>query len=171
MPYANPVVGVYCKPPPDFTGGEAALEGLATLVGGRTGPSVSEAIQWLPVLDLFSGREGGLQRLSIVRGVTDFTGLGDLRGGTDAEDMATTVAECESRFDRLTLDTRLENVRPRRRFLAGDASFDPDLRKMYSFGTLLLRQVLDSISSELRDVTQYEFGARLGYVLSRHGTD
>ena len=71
---------------------------------------------------------------------------------------------------RLHLDTRLENVRPRQRFIMGEAGFDPDQRKRYSFGTLLLCHILDSISPELRDVPQYELGSRLGYALSPQGS-
>lgn len=51
----------------------------------------------------------------------------------------------------------------------GEAGFDPDLRKRYSFGTLLLCHILDSISAELRDVPQYELGSRMAYALSGFG--
>jgi hypothetical protein len=55
--------------------------------------------------------------------------------------------------------------------VAGELGFDPDMRKRYAFGTLLLRNLLESISSELRDVTQYELGSRLAYVLSQEGPE
>ena len=46
-----------------------------------------------------------------------------------------------------------------------------DLRKLFSFGTLLLRQVLESISPELRDIPQYELGSRLAYLMSQQSGD
>jgi hypothetical protein len=58
-------------------------------------------------------------------------------------------------------------VRPRRRFVAGEAGFDMDLRKHYSFGTLLLRHALGSVSDEIKDLPHYEFGSRLACALAR----
>jgi len=57
-------------------------------------------------------------------------------------------------------------VRPRQRFVMGEAGFNPDQRKRYSFGTLLLCHVLESIAPALREITQYEFGSRIGFALS-----
>jgi hypothetical protein len=85
--------------------------------------------------------------------------------------MAATLAECVRRFTDLELDTRLDGVRPRSRFVMGIKNFDYDLRKLYSYGTLLLRQVLDSISPELRDLTHYDLGSRLAYVVSKQRGD
>ena len=151
LPYDEPLLGVYCEPPSDFHPPEgvsaAALEGVS-----YTGPVAADALEWIPHLDLYYTRGGVPSRLSIA-------------GGT----MVAMIDECRSRFTNLLLDTRLEGVRPRRRFVAGEQGFDPDLRKRYAFGTLLLRHVLESISPELRDVTQYELGSRLAYVLHRNG--
>ena len=69
------------------------------------------------------------------------------------------------------MDARLENVRPRRRFVAGESGFDMDLRKHYSFGTLLLRHALEEISPELKDVPHYEYGSRLACVLGKQVLD
>ncbi|HUF75648.1 MAG TPA: hypothetical protein VMM35_05185 [Longimicrobiales bacterium] len=149
LAYDEPLVGVYCQPPSDFRPPEgvsaSALEGMSC-----TGPAAAEALEWIPHLDLYYSRSGAPARLSIA-------------GGT----MVAMVDECRSRFTNLLLDTRLEGVRPRQRFVPGERGFDPDLRKRYAFGTLLLRHVLESISAELRDVTQYELGSRLAYVLHR----
>jgi hypothetical protein len=81
------------------------------------------------------------------------------------------LAECARRFQRLSVDARLENVRPRRRFVAGDAGFDVDLRKHYSFGTLLLRHALEEISPTLKDLPHYEYGSRLACVLGKGAFD
>jgi hypothetical protein len=79
--------------------------------------------------------------------------------------MNVTVSACRRYFHDIEIDSRLEGVRPRQRFVMGEQGFDLDLRKMYSFGTLLLRQALDAVSPELKDLTQYELGSRLAYVL------
>ncbi len=183
--YDTPLVGVYCKPPSDFPTGSPARDTAQAAVRRRSadervqrpaafelgadGSEIAEALEWMTNLDLYFTRGGELRRISIVQGVADFSGLGDMERPTVADDMAATVAECERRFAHLELDTRLEDVRPRQRFVAGEADFDMDLRKLFSFGTLLLRQVLDAISPDLRDVPQYELGSRLAYLMSQQG--
>ncbi len=163
LPYDEAVLGVHCKPPSDFRPKPSEKKiGLLS-----TGLEIAEAIEWTATLDLYFVRGGSLRRLSIVRDVTDFSGLGTRAQHTAVQNMEATVAECSRRFTRMHLDTRLENVRPRRRFVGGDAAFNPDSRERYSFGTLLLRGILSSISPELADLTQYELGSRLGYVTSR----
>ena len=64
-------------------------------------------------------------------------------------------------------DTRLRNVRPRRRFGSGAPGDNPHVRKRYSFGTPQLQEILGSISPAVGDLTQYELGSRLGYITSR----
>jgi hypothetical protein len=148
--YDEPVFGVYCGPPSDFSPPPGAPEdGMV-----RTGPAAADALEWVPHLDLYYVRGGLPARISIA-----------------AKDVRATVEACRRRFANLALDTRLGGVRPRRRFVAGELGFDPDMRKRYAFGTLLLRNLLESISSELRDVTQYELGSRLAYVLSQEGPE
>jgi hypothetical protein len=163
LPYNTSLFGVYCQPPSTF-----AIPNRTSIAPGADGPTIAEALQWLPRLDLYFVREGALNRIAIVGGVTDVKGPGVMPGSTEAGTTAAVVAECARRFEGLELDRRLENVRPRHRFKSGEQGFDLDLRKLYSFGTLLLRQTLESISSDLRDVTHYELGSRLAYVLSKH---
>lgn len=169
--YDTPVVGVYCKPPSDLAmddpSGDGLEEGTARLGSGDDGFAIAEGLEWVTNLDLYFTQGGTLRRISIVQDVVDFSGLGGMKRPTGAENMATTIAECERRFHRFELDARLENLRPRHRFLGGDVGFDLDMRKLFSFGTLLLRQVLDSISPEIRDIPQYELGSRLAYLTSR----
>lgn len=170
LPYDVPVVGIYCEPPAGFPPGGPGgddTHGRSDRTSDYPGLAIAESIEWMAVLDLYSTRDGEVRRISIARDLCDFAGLGDMKRPTRTENMAMTVAECERRFTHLQIDRRLVNVRPRQRFLAGDTGFDMDLRKLFSFGTLLLRQALESISPELRDLTQYELGSRLAYVLSR----
>ncbi len=171
IPYDTPVVGVYCKPPSDLAtegpSGDGLEGGTARLGSGDDGFAIAEGLEWVTNLDLYFTQGGTLRRISIVQDVVDFSGLGGMKRPTGAENMATTIAECERRFHRFELDARLEGLRPRNRFLGGDVGFDLDMRKLFSFGTLLLRQVLDSISPEIRDIPQYELGSRLAYLMSR----
>ena len=156
-------------PPSEGSDTDDAPPADAAVAAGAHGASLAEAIQWMAILDLYVTLDGELRRVSIVRDVTDFSGLGALRMPTANENMAATVAEVGRRFRRIDLDARLAGVLPRRRFAMGDTTFDPDLRKNFSYGTLLLRQALASVSPELGDLTQYEFSSRLAYVLSRGG--
>jgi len=162
--FDEPVVAVYCKPPSDFSM-EATVD-VEDAIARGDGAAIAEAIQWMTILDLYFEEAGTLRRLSIVPDVADFSSLGPLRRASAGQTMTAILEECGNRFAGLRLDRRLENVRPRARFIMGEAGFDPDQRKRYSFGTLLLRHVLDSISSELRDVPQFELGSRLAYALS-----
>ena len=156
----EPVLAVYCEPPEGF---QAPFSRRTK--GASPGLTFAEDIEWMPRLDLWFERQGALDRVTFVSGVTDFSALGDARGDNDLDSLRTLVVQCERRFDDLRLDARLEHVRPRQRFVMGETGFDIDLRKLYSFGTLLLRQVLDSVSPELRDLPQYELGSRMAYVL------
>ena len=161
IPYDTPLLGVYCKPPSDFD-----REPATGLVPGDRGLAIAEAIEWSTNLDLYFQRGGGVQRISIVREHVDFSGLGDRSLVTAEENMELTVSELEHRFPNLRLDRRLENVRPRTRLKLGDSTFELDMRKLFSFGTLLLRQVLESVEPGLGDMTQHEFGSRVAYLLS-----
>lgn len=163
--YDEPVLGVSCAPPADL---RAPAPGKSLAPEGDDSPAarglrLAESLEWMSHLNFFFTRDGEAQRIVIGRDLTDFSGLVD--GQTAEECMAATVTECRQRFSRLSLDTRLEDVRPRARFLLGIEDFDYDLRKAYSFGTLLLRTVLDSVSPELTDLTQYELGARISSAL------
>jgi hypothetical protein len=169
--YAVPILGVYCAPPAGF------MQDLETgLTPPTDGVGIAEAIQSTAVLDLYFRQGGDLQRLSLVRGVTDFSRLADTSADASAETppsesvpegngVGATAAECERRFSDIEIDARLLGVLPRRRFAMGDDSFDPDIRKNFSYGTLLLRQALYSVRPDLGDLTQWELGSRIALVL------
>lgn len=160
VPFDAPALAVYCEPPEGFVAPFSRRT-----KGASEGLTLAEEVEWMPRLDLYYRRAGALERLGLVQGVTDFAGLGPAVGADDLESLRFTVAECRRRFTTLHLDARLEHVRPRQRFVMGETGFDIDLRKLYSFGTLLLRQVLDAVSPELRDLPQYELGSRMSCVL------
>lgn len=145
--YGEPVVGVSCRPPSGFAPPERVLPEEHAL-SGDPGPALTEPLEWVEHLDLYVIGETSVKRFAIVDDVSD------------------AVRQCERRFERITMDRRLEDVRPRQRFIAGQDAFDLDMRKAFSFGTLLLRQLLDSVSADLRDLTQYEYGSRLAFAMA-----
>ena len=168
IPYGAELLAVYSSPPPGFSGGGANDQRPASEPEAE-GPASASAIEWTGGLDLYDrGEDGAVRRHTLSRDLTDFSGLGPAAGSMAPEArMRATIAELRARVPGLRLDDRLEHVRPRRRFVGGEVEFDLDMRKLYSFGTLLLRSVMESISPELRDLTHYELGSRLAYVLSR----
>ncbi|NNL31381.1 MAG: hypothetical protein HKO77_10175 [Gemmatimonadetes bacterium] len=143
IPYSASMWAVSCMPPSGFS--KESKVSLHEAMASRGGPTVAEALEWTPHLDLYAVTEEGVGRLSIV------------------EAPRAALEEFERRFHRVGVDRRLDGVRPRQRFVAGEAGFDIDLRKAFSFGTLLLRQVLQSVSEELRDLPQYEYASRLSF--------
>lgn len=151
IPYDEPVFGVFCEPPEEFVP-PSDWSGPPPNGTVLRGPAAADALEWVPHLDLYVQRIDALHRVAI-----------------EGPAMVAVVSECLARFSRFELDGRLQGVRPRRRFVPGEQGFDLDMRKRYAFGTLLLRHVLESISPEIRDVTQYELGSRLAFVLRRGG--
>jgi hypothetical protein len=160
LPYGEPAFAVACRPSVDFRPPEPVD---VSAVQGRT---AAESVEWIAHLDLYSVSAGKLSRVCIAPERARASGPDGRAAGTaTAADLSGLLAECRGRFSRLEVDARLDGLRPRRRFVPGEAGFDPDVRKRYAFGTLLLRHLLESISPELRDVTHYELGSRLAYVL------
>lgn len=158
--WGEDVMAVLCRPPADFVA-PAPVDATPPAIG----PDVCEVAQWRAILDIYFEKDGRLRRLLICEGVTDFGGLGPGAALHAREAVAEVSRLCLERFDHLAMDTRFDGVRPRQRFKMGDESFDIDLRKAYSYGTLLLRQLLVSLSKDLADIPQYEFASRLLYVL------
>ena len=148
------VVGVYCRPPADFSKRQVDL---TEAVASAHGPTIAEAIQWMANLDLYFHDEGALRRISVVPGLLEL----------DAEHLLTQLGR---RFEGLRLDARLVDVYPRGRFVTGGADSHGKQRKGYSFGPPALHHVLESISPELLGIPQYELGSRLAYALSPLGS-
>lgn len=143
IPYSASVWAVSCKPPEGFS--KEATASLHNAMASSGGPMVAEALEWTPHLDLYANSPEGVARVTIV------------------EKPWVALEEIERLFHRVGVDRRMDGVRPRQRFVAGEAGFDVDLRKAFSFGTLLLRQILQFISDDLRDLPQYEYASRLSF--------
>ncbi len=139
------LLGVSCQPPAELS--REASADLDEASASHDPSRVADALEWTPHLDLLLEHAGAWRRIALV------------------DDVPGSLARIEGAFPDADIDRRLDNIRPRQRFVAGVAGFDPDQRKAFSFGTLLLRQVLESISPDLRDVPQYEFASRLSYAL------
>lgn len=160
--YDEAVLGVLCRPPAGYTRPQTPALGPHT-----RGIQIAEALDGMTILDLYVERGDGLLRFTIAQEVLAPEGFGALKRATPAESMKAVIDECAQRFGRFWLDARLDGVRPRRRFVAGEQGFDVDLRKHYSFGTLLLRHALGSVSDEIKDLPHYEYGSRLACVVAR----
>lgn len=166
LAYDAPVVAVSCRPPADFRPPTTGSGPRGERETPREGSGLAEAVEWLPHVDLyFEDDRGKPRRLCVAPGLMEGASGAAPTGGSGAEEAARILAESAQHFTCLQLDDRLDGVRPRQRFVMGEQGFDIDLRKLYSFGTLLLRQALDAISPELKDLTQYEFASRISYVL------
>ena len=165
--YDEPVLAVLCKPPLNFTRPST----VPALTQESEALAIAEALDGMAILDLYTFTGGELERITIASDVADFAGIGGMDGVLPADRPKSMLAECARRFERLAVDARLENVRPRRRFVAGDAGFDMDMRKHYSFGTLLLRHALEEISPHLKDLPHYEYGSRLACALGKSAFD
>ncbi len=160
--YDEAVLGVLCRPPAGYTRPETP-----PLAPHSQGMQIAEALDGMTILDLYVEGGDGLLRFTIAQEVLAPDGFGALKRATPAESMKAVVDECAERFQRFWLDARLDGVRPRRRFVAGETGFDVDLRKHYSFGTLLLRHALAVVADEIKDLPHYEYGSRLACALAR----
>jgi hypothetical protein len=165
--YDEPVLAVFCKPPRNYTR-PASVPPLAPTSRGL---QIAEALDGMAILDLYTRTGGQLDRITIAQDIADWAGIEGLEDVPPADRIDAMLSECSRKFERCTVDARLENVRPRRRFVAGDAGFDVDLRKHYSFGTLLLRHALEEISPELKELPHYEYGSRLACALGLGALD
>jgi len=150
VPYDAEVLAVVCQPP-NYRHTRVPEE-LGRAIASGHGPTIAEAIQLMSVVDLYFRDASALRRVTIVPE--------RLKLETDV-----VLKDMGRRFKRLKVDARLKGVRPRAPFSIGQG-FDGSERRRYSFGTMMLRQVLESIAPELRAVPQYEFGSRLAYALS-----
>ncbi len=148
LAYDAPIIAVFCK----------ARKAREASTAELTQPDPSA------LLDLYASPDGDLLRISVVQDVAEFSGLGDLKLPTAADNMLTFVEECEQRFTQAQFDRRLVDVRLRRSLIADPAAKGHERRKGFSFATKILANLLEAISPDLKDISQFEVGSRLAYL-------
>lgn len=154
--YATECVAVVCQPPEGFTVNRP-LDLDQAFASGHS-PTIAEAAQEHGLIDLYFRNGGVVRRVMVVPALFRI----------DLDDV---VQELSRRFSALRLDRRLVGVRPRARFKKGEGEVREDRaagrprRRLYSFGTADLADLLEAISPELREAPQYEFGSRIAYAL------
>ena len=180
LAYDADTLGVFCKTPPDYESGggrhRRSLEPhlrptmgakLARAAGVGREASFADTFERSVFLDLYVTSNGAPTRVTIAQDLADFSGLKQAMRPGAAENMAICMKECERRFSSFRLDRRLEGVLPRRRLKAGATPFTG--RKLLSFGTPALGELLESISPGLGDITQFDLGSRMSYLIARSG--
>jgi hypothetical protein len=170
------VVGAFCRPPADFASGDHASRSARDsfdpmrqrtdhLAGRARHEQVVEMLERRTNLDLYTPSGTGLRRISIAQDSVSFSGLGEAIRPRASDNMDLTLATFEQRFSNLVVDKRMVNVRPRQRLTVGGPVENQENRRLLSFGTVGLQELLASVSPELADITQYELASRLSYLM------
>jgi hypothetical protein len=175
FPFETPVNVVYGKPPagldtgPRKTGSVASDLGrpsanvMISRLSGADTEHTAAARENPAFIDLYATANGEFVRVSFVAGVTDFSSLESRTGDV----LARLMAEWELRFSAVNVDRRLGNIRPRRRPMVGKAGPSEEKRRLFSYGTQRLSDLLGSISEDLRDLSYYELGSRLSFLIKQ----
>lgn len=147
--YDAPITAVFCKAP----------EGSPAELTRPTGTAL---------LDIYGSRKGELLRISFVQEVVNFSGLANMKLPTAEGNMLKFVWECERRFTKAQFDRRLVDVRLRRSLIIDTAASSyQHQRKGFSYATTGLAALLESLSPDLKDISQFELGSRLAYLTKR----
>jgi len=129
---------------------------------GAGGPEAESAF-----FDLYASAGGGLRRISVVQDRVDFSGLKEHQLPRATDNLAMFVAECEDRFKHGRVDRRLANMQPRDRPLVGKTGAYDQVRKGFSYATEALSKLLESISPDLKPMSQFDLSSRLAYLTLR----
>ena len=188
--YNAPVICVYCTPAGPVGGatgggGSSLTGGLGqrsssvfmtrdSLVGfgglgarsSAAGMGEEAAVGESPFVDLYAAAKGAASSATVIQEVVDFSGLGEEALPSSAGNLAVFVAECEQRFNQVRIDRRLVNMQARQRPMVLRSASVEQERKGYSYATETLSQLLESISPELKDLTQFQLCSRLAYLTS-----
>ncbi len=190
LPYDADVTAVYCLPRAGApgtakVGGSGLTEGLTrrssavfmtrdSLVGfgGLGGRSSAAGMEEggpgeVAFLDVYVAEAGGTRRLAVLQNSVDFAGLGELALPNAAGNMEMLVQEFEDRFKQGAVDRRLVNMQPRQRPMVGKPAPEHPDRKGFSYATEALARLLESISPDLKNVSQFELSSRLAFLTAR----
>ena len=147
--YDAPITAVFCKAP----------EGSPAELTRPTGSAL---------LDIYGSRKGELLRIPFVQEVVNFSGLANVKLPTAEGNMLKFVWECERRFTKAQFDRRLVDVRLRRSLIIDTAASSyQQQRKGFSYATTGLAALLESLSPDLKDISQFELGSRLAYLTKK----
>jgi hypothetical protein len=185
LPYDSQVTAVYCTPRGAVEearrgGGGGLTEGLRQrssgifmardslvgfgALGGRGSQSGGEAATVEPAfVDIYAAPAGTPLRLSVAVGKVEFSGLGEQQLPNMIGNLEIFVQEIESRFKGGAVDRRLLDMQARQRPMVGGGSDAPQ-RKGFSYATQALAKLLESISPDLKDVSQFELSSRLAFL-------
>jgi hypothetical protein len=147
---------------------EALLEydtaGIAVLFT----PRASESREPLPPpsFDLYVLTETAAPRWSIVQGVTGFGGMTGRQSASFGANVRAFAVDVERRFPAVLVDRRLVNMQVRRR--GGATPAGGPVRQGYSFATVALNRLLESIQPGLSALDHEELAVRLA-LLTRAG--
>lgn len=188
LPYDAAAIAVYCTPrqmaglEAAHTGGSGLTEGLTrrssavfmtrdSLVGfGGLGGRSSAAGGGEAVpgessfLDVYFTDGGTARRLTVLQDKVDFAGLGEMALPNATTNMEMLVQEFEERFASGLVDRRLVNMQPRQRPMVGKPAPEHPDRKGFSFATEALNRLLESISPDLKGVSQFDLSSRLAFL-------
>ncbi len=160
IPYHHPMIAIHCTPrvPEGGTGGPPWFP------EGPSGPSVSDGSTFL---DLYLPSKSGIVRLAVYQEVADFTGLGDRKVASQAQNMVRFVQELEKRFTKVRADHRLLNMQLRRRPSAGTPPNVENTRRGFSYASPGFFQLIGAIAPALKGISQSELSSRLAFLTDR----
>lgn len=142
--------------------GFGGLGGRSSAAGGtERGPGESS------FLDVYFTDGGTARRLTVLQDSVDFGGLGELALPNATASMEMLVQEFEERFTSSSVDRRLVNMQPRLRPMVGKPAAEHPDRKGFSFATEALSRLLESISPDLKDASQFDLSSRLAFLTAR----
>ena len=175
LAYDSPTIAVVCRPQVDIEEAMLPVKPLAsrfsswgqvTATPRRNPDAVQAESDTSPFVDFYARLDDGLFRISIVPESTSLELPEDLPHGLST--MRNLVVECENRFEKTYFDHRLLDMRLRGtvRVVTGANPRTPP-RTGFSFATEALGGLLDSLSPDLKDISQPDLSSRLAYLTSR----
>jgi hypothetical protein len=170
--YDSAVLGVFGRPQPS--------DGLAQRTGSllrsqmtsggrlrRRNPSLaaeSTEEEFAAFLELYLPSDAGPLRHSIVKGVTEISGVPQDVAGPSG--LSSVLQECEARFAKAYFDKRLIDMKLRRGVQMVAPGGAPR-RAGFSFATTALNELLRSLAAALQEASQADLSSRLVYLTGR----
>jgi hypothetical protein len=127
-----------------------------------------QAVDDAPFLDIFASQNGTLVRVALFQNVVDFSGLPAPQTSA-VNNLAMLVKAFEERFTQARLDKRAVGMRLRqRRTVSGvHGPGDDPRRRLFSYATTALSTLLESISDDLKDLSELDLSSRLVFLTRR----